>query len=96
MRVLETGRRLDLGQESLGTDDRRELGLQHLERDVALVPHVIGEVDRSHPALAQLSIDPVAALQGRVEAGDGIGHEMSRARREKKGQDATRSEKGAR
>ena len=51
MRVLQVGRCLDLGQETLGTDDRSEFRLQHLERDLPLVPEIVGQVDRRHPSI---------------------------------------------
>ncbi len=72
--MLQVRRRLDLGQEPLGSDDRGQLRLQHLERDLPLVLDVIGEVDRGHPALAELALDAVAPLEGRVQLSDGIRH----------------------
>ena len=33
---------------------------------------VVGQVDRSHPTLTDLTLDAVAALEGGVQAGDGI------------------------
>jgi hypothetical protein len=72
--VLEVGRRLDLGQEPLGSDDRRELGLQDLDRDLALMPEIVGQVDRGHASGAELTLDAVPALEGGVQTGDGIGH----------------------
>ena len=45
-----------------------------LEGDLALVLEVVGQVDSGHPALTDLTLDAVAALEGGVEAGDGIGH----------------------
>ena len=72
--MLQVGRRLDLGEEPLGAHDGGQLGLEHLERDLPLVPEVFGQVDRGHAALAELALDAVAALEGRVQAGDGIGH----------------------
>ena len=35
---------------------------------------VIGQIDRRHTALAQLTLDGVATFQGCVQADDGIGH----------------------
>ncbi len=52
MRMSQVRRRLDLGQETLGTDDRSQLGLQDLEGDFALVLDVVGQVHRGHAALA--------------------------------------------
>jgi len=37
-----------------------------------LVLEVVGQVDRGHPALTDLALDAVAALEGCVQAGDGI------------------------
>ena len=50
--MLETRRRLDLGQEPFGSHYRREFGLEDLERDLALVLQIIGQVDRRHTAFA--------------------------------------------
>ena len=44
MRVVQIGRRLDLGQETLGPDYGGELRLQDLEGDLALVPQVVGRL----------------------------------------------------
>jgi hypothetical protein len=46
----------------------RELGPQHLERDLAVVPHIMREVDRGHAALAKLALDAVAISQGGAES----------------------------
>ena len=62
--VLELRRGLDLGQEAFGTDDGSEFRLQDFEGDLALVLEVIGQVDRCHAALAELTLDGVATLQG--------------------------------
>jgi hypothetical protein len=70
--MLEVRGRLDLGQKALGSDDGGQLGLQDLEGDLALVLEVLGQVNRSHPALTDLAIDAVAAFQGRVQAGGGV------------------------
>ena len=50
------------GQEALGTDDGCELGLEDLQRDLAFVLQVIGQVDRRHAALTELTLNGVAAL----------------------------------
>ena len=67
--MLEVRRRLDLGQEPLGTDDCCEFGLQHLQRDFTFVLDVVGQVDGGHAALTKLTLDAVAAFEGRVQAG---------------------------
>jgi hypothetical protein len=75
VRVLQVGRRLDLGEEALGSHDGGQLGLEHLERDLPLVLHVLGEIDRRHAPLPDLALDDVAGAERRVEAFDGrAGH----------------------
>ncbi len=56
VRVLQVGGGLDLGEEALGAQDSGELGPEHLEGDLAVVAEVVGEVDRRHSALAQLTL----------------------------------------
>ena len=51
-------------QEPLGAEHGGELGLQHLDRDLAVVPEVLGEVDRRHAARAELALDAVAVGEG--------------------------------
>ena len=72
MRVGKLGRCLDLSQESLGTYYGCEFRFKDLERHIPVVALVVGQIDRSHPALADLAIDAVAALQGGVKADDRI------------------------
>ena len=63
MRVLELPGDADLAQESLGAEDGRKLGVEHLERDQAVVLEVAGEVHRGHPAAAELALDRVTARE---------------------------------
>ena len=72
--MLELGGDLDLAQEPLGTDDRGELGMQHLDGDLAVVLEVLRQVDGGHAAPAELALDQVAVGQGGGEAGKGVGH----------------------
>ena len=74
VRVLEVGGELDLGQEPLGADHGGELGTQHLERDLAVVPQVLGEVHRRHAAGADLALDAVAVGEGGLEPVEQLGH----------------------
>ncbi len=60
--MLKVRRRLDLGQETLGTDDRSQLRLEDLERDFAFVLDIVGEVHRSHPALTEFRLNAVSAF----------------------------------
>lgn len=67
-------------KEALGSHDRRQLRLQDLQGDLALVLEVIGQVDRGHPALAEFALDVIAAFEGFVQAFDGVRHQASARR----------------
>jgi hypothetical protein len=73
MGMLEIRGRLDLGQEAFRANDRGQLRLQNLERDLPLVLQVIGEIDGGHATLTEFGLDAVAALEGGVQAGDRVG-----------------------
>src|SRR4029079_10789162 len=64
VRVLQVGRDADLAQEPLGTEHCPELGIEHFERDVALVLEVAGEEYGRHAAAPELTLEGVAAGQG--------------------------------
>ena len=57
MHVLEVRGGANLCEKPLRTDDRRQFGLEDLDRNVAAVPEVLGEVDRGHPTLAERPLD---------------------------------------
>ena len=59
--------RLDLGEEPLGAERRGEIGVQHLDRDVAVVLEVVREIDGRHAAAAELALDAVAIGDGSGE-----------------------------
>ena len=46
-----------------GPSVRGQLGMQHLERDRAVVPEVLGQEDRGHAAAPELALEPVALRQ---------------------------------
>ena len=69
--MLQPRRELDLAQEPLGAQAVGQLGAQHLERDRPVVPEVPGEVDRRHPAAAELALERVAAGQCGLRAARG-------------------------
>ena len=75
--MLQVGGGLDLGEEPLGAEDGGELGVQHLERDLAVVLEVVGEVHRRHAARAELALDAVAVGERGGER-QGVGHAGSR------------------
>ena len=74
MRVLEPGGELDLAQEALGAERIGELGVEHLERDRAVVPEVLREPDRGHAAAAELALERVTVRQRFPEDRDRIRH----------------------
>ena len=72
MGVVEAGGDLDLAEEPLGTECRRELGVQHLDRDLPVVLQVGREIDGGHPAAAELTLDRVAPGEGRLQTGERV------------------------
>ena len=71
--MLQPGGELDLALEALGAERGGELGMQHLERDRAVVLEVLGEVDRGHAAAAELALEAVAIGEGRLQGGAQVG-----------------------
>ncbi len=68
VRMLQVGGGGDLVQEPVGADGSGELGPHDLDGDVAIVPEIVGQIDRGHAARAELPLDPVATCQGRLQA----------------------------
>ena len=66
--MLQRRRRLDLLHESLGAEHRGELGLEHFDRNLAIVLEILGEIDRGHAARAELALDAVAARERNAQA----------------------------
>ena len=58
--MLQPGGELDLALEPVGAEGGGELGMEHLERDGAVVAEVAGEVDRGHAPAAELALERVA------------------------------------
>ena len=67
--MLQVRRGADLGQEALRAKCGGEVGVQHLQRHVARVPDVAGEVDGGHPTGAGFAFDLVAVAEGVCERG---------------------------
>ncbi len=72
--MLEAGGGLDLLDEPVGAQHRREFRLQDLERDLAVVLEILGQEHRGHPTCAELALDAVAVGQSRGEAVGEISH----------------------
>ena len=57
--MVEPRRELDLAKKAIGAERGSEIGMKNLERDDAIVLAVLREIDRRHPAAAELAIDRV-------------------------------------
>ena len=69
---------LDLPQEPLGPKSVGQFGPEHLDRHLAVVLQVLGEVHRRHSASAQLAFEAVAVGQGGGEAVACVAHAWGR------------------
>ena len=72
--MLETGGHPDLALEPLGAERGGELGVEHLERDRAVVLEVARQEDRRHPAAAELPLEGVVGAEPGLELGAEVGH----------------------
>src|ERR1700675_4371297 len=57
MRMTQPRDDLDLAQKSLGPYGLRQSGMEHLERDDAVVLGILRETDRRHPTATELAVD---------------------------------------
>ena len=65
--MVQVGGGLDLLEEALGSDQRRELRVHHLDGHLAIVAGVVGEEHRGHASGAQLALEEVAVGDGGLE-----------------------------
>lgn len=63
--MLQCCGEFDLGKEALGAEHHAQLRLQHLDGDLTLMLHVVGEVHRCHPAAANFALDDIPIGEGR-------------------------------
>jgi hypothetical protein len=75
--VAQPGGDLDLAQEPLGPERRRELRVEDLDRYRSMVLQVLGEEHGRHAPPTQLTLDRVAVSEGFTERLEQIGHRMS-------------------
>ena len=61
--MLEVRGGADLGEKPVAAKDGAELGIEHLEGDMTVVPEVAREVDGRHPAASDLALDVVAPAE---------------------------------
>ncbi len=62
--MTERGGDVDFAEKPLGAERGRQLRTQDLERDPPVVLEVLGQIDRCHPAPAELALDRVAVREG--------------------------------
>jgi hypothetical protein len=75
VRMLEPCDGADLALKALRAKARRELGMQDLEGDQPIVLDVAREVDRGHPALAELALEKVAVSESFSELDGDVSHD---------------------
>ena len=68
VRMVQARGDANLVLEALGSERHRDLRLEHLDGDLAMVPDVLGEIDRSGAADAELAFESVLAGQGQGQA----------------------------
>ena len=73
--MLQPRRGADLAQESFAAKRGAQVGMQHLDGDIAIVFEIVREVDGGHAALTQLAFKAVAVAQRSREAVEN-GHGM--------------------
>jgi hypothetical protein len=72
--MLEPRGDFDLAGEALWPHRGGQVGPEHLDRDVPVMAEVLGEIDRSHSALAEFSLQAVTVGECCGEVGvDGQG-----------------------
>jgi hypothetical protein len=72
--VLELGRDLDLAEKALSAERGGEVFAQDLNRDLAVVLQVMGQVDGGHATAAELTLDAVAIGQRTAQSLEEIRH----------------------
>jgi hypothetical protein len=64
VRMLEPGNDVDLVKKAVRPQGVGQLGVEYFDGDGAVVPDILGKVDRGHTAAAQFALERVAAEQG--------------------------------
>ncbi len=72
--MSEACRDADLAREPVDSDNRREVRMEDLDSDIAVVFEIAGQEDHGHPAHGKLPLDLVAAGNGGSQASGQVGH----------------------
>ena len=70
--MRQSRRELDLAKESLGADRLRDVGTQHLDRDLTPVTQVVRAMDRGQSACPDLGVECVAVAERAYHANEVI------------------------
>ena len=74
VRMLKLGSRVNLGEEALAAQGRAEIGVQDLDRHIAVVLEVMSEIDRGHATRAEFALDAIAITESCREAFEDTTH----------------------
>ena len=74
MGMLQVGCNFDFLEEPLRTDDRRQLRMQNLDGNFAVVFEILRGIDGGHAAGTEFTLEGVTIGKGRREAVKGVGH----------------------
>ncbi len=74
VRVLKPSLNADFAEESLGAERRGQLGLEHLDRDVAIVLEVVRPIDIGHTAAPDLTVERITVRKRGPQAVNLIHH----------------------
>ena len=72
--MLERRRNLNLPQEPVTAEHRGDLWLHDLDRHLAMVLQIMGEIHGGHATCTEFTRDGVAVGEGRLEASETVGH----------------------
>jgi hypothetical protein len=66
--MLKIRRELDLLEKPFGAEDRRELCVQDVYGNLAMMFEILREIDSRHATRTELTLDAVSAVQRRLES----------------------------
>ena len=76
--MLKPGSHSNLALEPFGSQSSRQVGPQHLECYLAVMPEILGEIYRSHPAPAKLPLDVIRGADNGLQPLQWIFHREPR------------------
>ncbi len=67
---------LDFPNKTIGAEGSGQFGTQHLDRNIAVVLEVFGEIDCRHAAGTEFTLDEVAIVERSLQAVEVVGHRV--------------------